>query len=70
MIKLKTLLEDYSTMSLKSNIAQKWKTTDDMAGDMQQWLSGVYSSGGEDMYQEIMNVLANLVDNFDPSDEM
>jgi hypothetical protein len=62
--------EDYSTMSLKSNIDQKWKTADDMAGDMQQWLSGVYSSGGEDMYEEVMNILAQLADNFDPSDEM
>ena len=64
------LSEDSSTMSLKSNIDQKWKTADDMAGDMQQWLSSVYGSGGEDMYQEIMGILQNLADNFDPEDEM
>ena len=64
------LSEDSSTMSLKSNIDQKWQTADDMAGDMQQWLSSVYSSGGEDMYQEIMGILQNLADNFDPEDEM
>ena len=67
---IKPIKEDYSTMSLKSNIDQKWQTADDMAGDMQQWLSSVYGSGGEDMYEKIMNILSNLVDNFDPSDEM
>jgi len=67
--------EDYSTMSLKSNIDQKWKTADDMAGDMQQWLSSVYRRGytpsqGPAIYDNVMNILSNLVDNFDPSDEM
>ena len=62
--------EDYSTMSLKSNIDQKWQTADDMAGDMQQWLSSVYGSGGEQMYQQVMGILQNLADNFDPEDEM
>ena len=64
------LSENYSTMSLKSNIDQRWKTADDMAGDMQQWLSGIYGSGNEDMYEEVMNILANLADNFDPSDDL
>jgi hypothetical protein len=66
----KLLKEDYSTMRLKSNIDQKWQTADDMAGDMQQWLSSIYSSGGEDVYQEVMGILQNLADNFDPEDEM
>lgn len=55
---------------MKSNIDQRWKTADDMAGDMQQWLSGIYGSGNEDMYEEVMNILANLADNFDPSDDL
>lgn len=66
----KLLKEDYSTMRLKSNIDQKWQTADDMAGDMQQWLSSIYSSGGEQVYQEVMDILKNLADNFDPEDEM
>ena len=66
----KPIKEDYSTMSLKSNINQKWQTADDMAGDMQQWLSSVYGSGGEQMYQQVMGILQNLADNFDPEDEM
>jgi hypothetical protein len=67
---IKAIKEDYSTMTLKSNIDQKWQTADDMAGDMQQWLSSIYSSGGEDVYQEVMGILQNLADNFDPEDEM
>lgn len=67
---IKPIKEDHTTMTLKSNIDQKWKTVDDMAGDMQQWLSSVYSSGGEDMYQEITDILRHLADNFDPDDEM
>ena len=67
---IKLIKEDYTTMSLKSNIDQKWQTADDMAGDMQQWLSSVYGSGGEQMYQQVMGILQNLADNFDPEDEM
>ena len=63
-------LNEGMSWSGKSNINQRWKTADDMAGDMQQWLSGVYASGNEDMYEEVMNILANLADNFDPSDEL
>ena len=66
--------EEYSTMTLKSNIDQKWKTADDMAGDMQQWLTSVYSRGytpnqGPAIYDKVMNVLSNLVDNFDPQED-
>ena len=57
-----------SAMSLKSNINQKWQTADDMAGDMQQWLHDISAPGMEDMYQEVMNILENLVNNFDASD--
>lgn len=63
-----TSLNEVSGM--KSNIDQRWKTADDMAGDMQQWLSGIYGSGNEDMYEEVMNILANLADNFDPSNDL
>ncbi len=69
--KKRVLKED---MTLKSNIDQKWKTADDMAGDMQQWLTSVYSRGytpnqGPAIYDKVMNVLSNLVDNFDPINE-
>ena len=65
--------EEYSTMTLKSDIDQKWKTADDMAGDMQQWLTSIYSRGytpsqGPAVYDKVMNVLSNLVDNFDPQE--
>ena len=62
----KLLREDYSTMRLKSDIDQTWKTVDDMIGDMQQWLSSI-ASADEDLYNEVMDNLANLADNFDPS---
>jgi len=47
-MKLKDLLKeapiqrakvDYSTMDLKSNIAQKWLSYQDMMNDLEQWLS-------------------------------
>jgi hypothetical protein len=40
-----------------------------VAGDMQQWLSGIASTD-EDMYNKVMDILANLADNFEPYNEM
>ena len=64
----KTVLkEDYSTMRLKSNIDTKWSDKQAMIDDMSQWLEGVYASGGEDTYDDIMEALQYLIDNFEPS---
>jgi hypothetical protein len=61
--------EANSAMRLKSDIDRTWKTADDVAGDMQQWLSGIASTD-EDMYNKVMDILANLADNFEPYNEM
>ena len=63
----KILKEDYSTMRLKSNIDKKWSDKQDMIDDMSQWLESVYSSGG-DTYNDIIEALQNLIDNFEPSE--
>lgn len=63
-------LMNEQTLGLKSNIDQKWQTADDMAGDMQQWLSSTYANAALQEYEKIMNVLSNIADNFDPEDEM
>jgi len=59
--------EDVSTMSLKSNIAQTWKTADDVANDMASWLSSVYGSGGERLYDEMVNTINSVIEDFDPN---
>jgi hypothetical protein len=61
--------EANSAMRLKSDIDRTWKTADEVAGDMQQWLSGIASTD-EDMYNKVMDILANLADNFEPYNEM
>ena len=63
----KLLKEDYSTMRLKSNIDTKWSDKQAMIDDMSQWLEGVYASGGEDTYDDIMEALQYLIDNYEPS---
>jgi hypothetical protein len=63
----KILKEDYSTMRLKSNIDTKWSDKQAMIDDMSQWLESVYASGGEDTYDDIMEALQYLIDNFEPS---
>ena len=67
----KILKEDYSTMRLKSNIDKKWSDKQDMIDDMSQWLESVYAAGGansEDTYDDIIEALRNLLDNFEPSE--
>ena len=54
-------------MRLKSNIDTKWSDKQAMIDDMSQWLEGVYASGGEDTYDDIMEALQYLIDNFEPS---
>ena len=64
----KILKEDYSTMRLNSNIDKKWTDKQDMIDDMSQWLESVYASGGEDTYNDIIEALQYLIDNFEPSE--
>ena len=65
----KILKEDYSTMRLKSNIDTKWSDKQAMIDDMSQWLQSVYASfGGEDTYDDIIEALQYLIDNFEPSE--
>ena len=54
-------------MRLKSNIDTKWSDKQAMIDDMSQWLESVYASGGEDTYDDIMEALQYLIDNFEPS---
>jgi hypothetical protein len=44
---------DYSTMELKSNIATKWLTTDDMLSDLTQWVGAVAAASGTGLGREL-----------------
>ena len=44
---------DYSTMKLKSNIDQKWPSTEVMAYDLRQWAGAVLSASGPELAREI-----------------
>ena len=53
--------EDYSTMRLKSNIAQKWKNTDVMYEDMVNWIESVYIANGVEAVEPIEDALELLL---------
>ena len=53
--------EDYSTMRLKSNIAQKWKNADDMYEDMLNWIESVYIANGVEAVEPIEDALELLL---------
>ena len=53
--------EDYSTMQLKSNIAQKWKNADDMYEDMVNWIESVYIANGVEAVEPIEDALELLL---------
>ena len=55
------LKEDYSTMRLKSNIAQKWKNTDVMYEDMVNWIESVYIANGVEAVEPIEDALELLL---------
>ena len=55
------LKEDYSTMRLKSNIAQKWKNTDIMYEDMVNWIESVYIANGVEAVEPIEDTLELLL---------
>ena len=44
---------DYSTMKLKSNIDQKWTSTQEMEFDLRQWAGAVLSASGPELAKEI-----------------
>ena len=51
---------DYSTINLKSNIDQKWKSTLDMHSDLSQWLSAASAAMGDSAVKEIGEALHGL----------
>jgi len=51
---------DYSTMNLRSNIAVKWTSTDDMEDDLRQWLEAVFASSGPQLMREVGLVLKQI----------
>tara|TARA_R110000744_G_scaffold197022_1_gene316334 strand:- start:71 stop:415 length:345 start_codon:yes stop_codon:yes gene_type:complete len=51
------LMEDYSTMKLKSNIDQKWVDDRDMISDLRQWFEASAQSGGYDLADDIVSAL-------------
>ena len=48
---------DYSTMRLKSNIDQKWSSSEDMQKDLRQWFQAAYQSGGYDLVDDIVSAV-------------
>ena len=51
---------DYSTMELKSNIATKWLTTDDMLNDLTQWVEAVANASETGLAREVGMELKEL----------
>ena len=51
------LKEDYSTMRLKSDIAQKWRSDKDMVSDLRQWFEATALAGGYDLADDIVSAL-------------
>ncbi len=52
---------DYSTMRLKSNIDQKWDSTDTMLDDMRQFIGASVAASGPDMGKELASALKLLM---------
>ena len=55
------LTEDYTTMRLKSNIDQKWKTEQDMEEDLVAWFDASVAAGGQELGQEIIDRLEHSI---------
>lgn len=57
-MKTETIMqEDYSTLKLKSNIAQKWGSSRDMQKDLRQWFEAAVGAGGYDLVDDIVSAL-------------
>jgi len=54
---------DFSTMRLKSDIAKKWDSTDDMMDDLRQWIQANMAAGGPDLGRDIADAL-KLMSNY------
>jgi len=54
---------DYSTMRLKSNIDQKWDSTDTMMDDLRQWIGSSVQAGGRELGKELADAF-KLMMNF------
>ena len=51
---------DYSTMKLKSNIDQKWDSTD-MLDDMRQYIGSAVAASGPEMGKDLADALKLLM---------
>jgi len=54
---------DYSTMRLKSNIDQKWDSTDTMMDDLRQYIGSAVAAGGPELGMDIADAL-KIMTNF------
>ena len=54
---------DYSTMRLKSNIDQKWDSTDTMMDDLRQYIGAAVAASGQEMGLDLAEAL-KLMMNF------
>ena len=52
---------DYSTMKLKSNIDQKWDSTDTMIDDMRQYIGSAVAAGGPELGKDLADALKLLM---------
>jgi len=48
---------DYSTMRLKSNIDQKWDSTDTMMDDLRQYIGASVAAGGPELGLDLADAL-------------
>ena len=51
---------DYSTMNLRSNIDQKWSSTEVMENDLRQWLEATFAAVGPNVVREIGLMLKEI----------
>jgi len=56
---------DHTTMRLKSNIDQKWSTTEIMEDDLRQWMENIVNASGQQLAIEVSNTLHTMLDLFD-----
>ena len=52
---------DYSTMKLKSNIDQKWDSTDTMIDDMRQYIGASVAASGPELGKDLADALKLLM---------
>tara|TARA_R110002050_G_scaffold277765_1_gene423575 strand:- start:259 stop:849 length:591 start_codon:yes stop_codon:yes gene_type:complete len=60
---------DYSTMRLKSNIDQKWDSTDTMMDDLRQYIGAAVAASGQEMGLDLAEAL-KLMMNFAKGEAM